>query len=93
MSKSQDKFTSPEIQNEFLSIMAMTILRQIVDIIRGKLYTIMIDETTDISNTEQMIFCLRYVDDDLLVHKEVIGLYCLENTSSETIVSTVKDIL
>ena len=53
----------------------------------------MIDETTDLSNTEQMIFCLRYVDDDLLVHEEVIGLYCLENTSSETIVSTVKDIL
>ena len=53
----------------------------------------MIDETTDLSNMEQMIFCLHYVDDDLLVHEKVIGLYCLENTSSETIVSTVKDIL
>lgn len=72
--------------------MAITILRQIVDNIREKWYTIMIDETTDLSNTE-MIFCLRYVDDNLLVHEEVIGLYCLENTSSETIVSTVKDIL
>lgn len=38
----------------------------------------MIDETTDLTNTEQMIFCLRYVDDEV------------ENTSSETIVSTVK---
>ena len=92
MSKSQDKFTTPEIQNELLSLMAMTILRQIVDTIRGKWYTIMIDETTNLSNTEQMIFCLRCVD-DLLVHKEVIGPHCLENTSSETIVPTVEDIL
>ena len=74
MSKSQDKFMSAEIQNELLTIMAMTILRQIVDNIRGKWYTMMIDETTDLSNTEQMIFCLCYVDDDLLVHEEVIGL-------------------
>ena len=55
--------------------MAMIILQQIVYNIRG--YTMMIDETRDLSNTQQMIFCLRYVDDDLLVHKEVIGLYCL----------------
>ena len=81
MPKSQDIFTSPEIQNELVSILAMTILRQIVDNIRGMWYTIMIDKTTDLTNTEQMIFCLRYVDDEV------------ENTSSETIVSTVKDIL
>ena len=81
MSKSQDKFMSAEIQNEPLTIMTMTILRQIVDNIRGKWYTMMIDETTDLSNTEQTIFLLHYVDDDLLVHEEVIGLYCLENIS------------
>lgn len=78
MPKSQDIFTSLEIQNELISILAMTILRQIVDNNRGMWYTIMIDETTDLTNTEQMIFCLRYVDDEV------------ENTSSETIVSTVK---
>lgn len=66
MPKSQD--TSPEMQNELLSILAMTILRQIVDNIRGMWYTIMIDETTDLTNTEQMIFCLRYVDDDCGKH-------------------------
>ena len=36
----------------------------------------MIDETKALS--KQMIFCLCYVDNDLLVHDEVIGLYCLE---------------
>ena len=29
----------------------------------GKYYNIRIDEATDTSNTEQMVFCLHYVDD------------------------------
>ena len=63
MEKSQDRFTSPEIQNEILSIMALHILREITSELSGKWYTIMVDETTDISNTEQMVLCLCYVDD------------------------------
>lgn len=51
------------------------------------------DEITDLSNTEQMVFCLRYVDDSLEVHEEFIGLYSLGSTSAESIVSTVKDVL
>ncbi len=53
MEKVQDKFTSPEIQNEIISIMALYVLRGIATSISGKKYTIMVDETTDISNTEQ----------------------------------------
>ena len=65
MEKSQDKFTSPEIQNEILSIMALHILREIATELSGKWYTIMVDGTTDLSNTEQMVLCLRYVDNNL----------------------------
>ncbi len=65
MEKVQDKFTSPEIQNEILSIMVLYILRGIATSISGKKYTIMVDETTSISNTEQLVVCLRYVDDNL----------------------------
>ena len=53
----------------------------------------MVDETTDLANIEQMIFCLRYVDDDLDVHEEVIGIHSFESTSADSIVSTVQDIL
>ena len=68
MERSQDKFTSLDIQNEILSIMATTIQREIAREVSGKWYTVMVDETTDISNTEQMVFCLRYVDNCLEVH-------------------------
>jgi hypothetical protein len=93
MEKSQAKFTSPSIQNEILSIMALMIQREIAAEVLGKWYTIMVDETTDLSNNEQMVFSLRYVDDDLEVHEKVIGLHCLESTSAENIVSTIQDIL
>ena len=93
LKRPQAKFTSPDIQNEMLSIMALMILRQIAGEISGKWFTIMVDETTDLSNTEQMILCLRYVDDNLDVHEEVIGLHSLESLSADTIVSTVQDIL
>ena len=93
MEKSRDKFTSPDIQNEILSIMSLYIQREINSEISGKWFTIMVDETTDLSNTEQMVFCLRYVDDSLEVHEEFIGLYSLDSTSAESIVSTVKDVL
>ena len=40
-----------------------------------------------------MVFCLRYVDEKLEVHEEFIGLYSLESTTAESIISTIKDVL
>lgn len=65
LQRSQDRFTSPSIQNELLEIMANMILRKITRSLSGKLFAIVVDETSDISNTEQLVFCLRYVDEDL----------------------------
>ena len=56
LEKAQDRFTSPSIQNELLEIMANTVLRKISSNISGKMFSIMVDETTDISNTEQLVF-------------------------------------
>ena len=39
------------------------------------------------------MFCVRYVDLNLDVHEEFVGLYSLESTSADSIVSTIKDIL
>jgi hypothetical protein len=90
MEKSRDKFTSADIQNEILSIMARSIYQEITGEISGKWFTIMVDETTDL---EQMVLCLRFVSNDLEVHEEFIGLYSLESTSAESIVGTIKDVL
>ena len=67
-------------------------MSQLISELSGKWFTIMVDETTDKSNTEQMVVCLRYVDDSIEVHEEFLGLHNLESTTAHTIFITIKDI-
>ena len=89
----KNKCTSPEIQNELISLMGQQILRNIVSKLQSKYYTIMIDEATDTSNTEQVVIVLLWVDDALNVHEEFIGLYKTESTTAATLVTLIKDVL
>ena len=68
-------------------------MRDIATELSGRWFTVMVDETTDLSNTEQLVFCIRYVDDCLNVHEEPVGFYCLESTSADSIMTTIQDIL
>ena len=52
----------------------------------------MVDESSDISNREQVVFCVRWVDEDLHSHKDFIGLYEMEKTDATTMVNVIKDI-
>ena len=61
LEKSQDQFTSPDIQNEFLQIMTLTVLRGITERLTDRYFSIMVDETTDISNVEQLVHVLHSV--------------------------------
>ena len=51
------------------------------------------DECTDISNCEQLAICFRWVDTDLEVHEEFVGLYQIDDISASTIVEALKDCL
>ena len=42
-----NKYTLPDICNELLGLMALTTLRGMASCIRGRNFTIMVDETTD----------------------------------------------
>ena len=64
LKKKTNKYTSPEIQNEILKLMALQVLREVAANLHSTtFYTIMVDETTDVSNDEQVVLCLRWVDD------------------------------
>ncbi len=93
LTKKQLKFTSHEIQNELLSIMAQYILRQISRNLQSSYYAIMADEVTDVSNCEQVAIVIRWVDDSLMPHEEYIGLYKTESITSQSLVSLIKDVL
>ena len=51
--------TSGEIQNEMLQLIAHAILRKILDEVKEcKEFAIIIDETSDASGKEQLVFCV-----------------------------------
>ena len=92
MAKSNEKYTSPEIQNEILQIIALGMLRNIGKKLQAaKFFTIMADESADISNKEQLVVCIRWVDDDLTAQEEFIGLHPLKDTSSKAIFDVLSD--
>ena len=51
----------------------------------------MADEVTDSSNREQLIICLRWVDNHLTAHEDFIGLYSVDKIDAATLV--IKDTL
>ena len=55
--------------------------------------TLMLDETTDVSNTSQAVVMLRYVTDVFDIYEEFIGLYQVPSTNAETLVVIAKDAL
>ena len=71
--------------------MALQILREIAGNIKNALiYTIMADETADVSNKEQLAICIRWVDDDLVIHEDYIGMHPLKDTTADHIVLIIK---
>ena len=92
--KRTDKYTSADIQNEILKVMSLNVLRTVVSALHSAQFvSIMVDETTDASNTEQVVICLRWVDSGLEVHEEFAGLYQVPNTKASTIIKVVRDVL
>lgn len=94
-SRSHD-YTSPQIQNEMLSIMANSIVRDIASEIRAQptlQYSIIIDGTQDITGTEQESICLRYVDHNLISQEAFVGLYEVSLTTGQNLANVAKDVL
>ena len=94
LEKKTDKYVSADIQNELLKVMGLQVLRNIATSLHSaEFYSIMVDETTDVSNKEQAVLCFRWVSDDLIAHEDFVGLYGIENTEAKTLVNVLLDVL
>ena len=93
LKKKTNKYTSNHIQNELVEIMSLEVLRSVVKKIQNaNFYSIMADETADISNIEQLSFGVRYVE-NFEAFDTFIGLHELKNTTADHLVDTIKKIL
>ena len=94
LKKKTDKYVSADIQNELLKVMGLQVLRDIATSLHSaEFYSIMVDETTDVSNKEQAVLCFRWVSDDLIAQEDFVGLYGIENTEAKTLVNMILDVL
>ena len=70
----------------------MAVLKKIASRIScSAFYSIM--AVTDISTKEQLVLCFRWVDEDLTVYEDCVGLYQVPDITSATLVSVIKDTL
>ena len=94
LKRKANKYTSHQSQNGILRIMAMNVLREVAHSLQQSPFiTLMMDETTDISNKEQSVMVLRWVSEDLEVNEEFLGLYHVPSIDAATLTIAAKDTL
>jgi hypothetical protein len=72
--------------------MAMQVMRKISEKLhKSPFVTIMVDETTDITNKEQVTVVMRRIDEDLVVYEEFLGLYTVPRINAATLFDVIKD--
>ena len=85
---------SHNIVNELITLMGTSLLRQLLKRIREAVwFSVMADETRDISNHEQLAICIRWVDRCYEVHEDLIGMVHVESTTSNSLTAAIKDVL
>ena len=82
-----------DYQNSMLSLLAQSVLESIINEVRvARYYTILVDETKDISKKEQLTLILRYVLNGV-VHERFISYSYCEELHAAAITSYIYDAL
>ena len=84
------KYASPEDQNEIINLLSLEIKKIIVSEVQNKPFSIIVDETPDIANHEQISFCIRYADENLKVKERFIEFIKTESTSGDELEKLVE---
>ena len=94
INKTYDRHITPKAQNEILKLLALKLLRKIATDIRSSgCYSILADEARDVSNTQQLVICIRWVTEGLIVEEDFIGLMALNKASAQKIAAAIKDVI
>ena len=95
--QSNAKYTSPDIQNELLSICADQVTSTIIfDCKMAGFFAIMADEATDCSTKEQMSVCIRFiskVDEKHVVREQFLGFVTCKSIKGVTLARSILEYL
>lgn len=96
-SAGNSKYTSHRIQNEIISLAGQVILTNIVEEANSsKYFSVMADETADISGHEQLSIGIRYVyeeNDNVTLKEEFLGFVKLDKLNAGSIASSILEFL
>lgn len=73
----------------YLSSMKI-ILNSITEQIRGNIYSLLIDEATDVSDKEQMTVLLRYLSKRGFIIERLVGVENVKETSANCLKATLQ---
>ena len=94
LQKKVSKYTSPDIQNDLIKLMAVHIMRNIAEKLQDSQFiTIMVDETTDVTNQEQVTLVMRRIDENFDVYEEFLGLYNVTSIDAATLFPVIKGVM
>jgi len=81
-----DSYTHSTFQNEFISILANEVTMIVVNRVKAnRMFGLIADEATDVSNKTLLTLVYRTVDDCLNVNEYFSGMYVVANIKSQTL--------
>lgn len=84
------KYTSPVIQNEIVQVCNTILLRKIVNKVnKSKCFSVLADETTDISTKEQLSICVRYIDEQNMLHEDFLQFFEIESLTGDALANSI----
>ncbi|KAM3001133.1 hypothetical protein FF2_037459 [Malus domestica] len=79
------RLVAPSIQKEIVNSCGLETLDAIMDGLKDRFFSILVDEARDVSVKEQMALVLRYVDDNGHVIEIFVGIQHVANTTSSSL--------
>ncbi|KAL5557311.1 hypothetical protein UlMin_039547 [Ulmus minor] len=83
------KLTSPDIQKDIVNVVAVETINIIIQDIGDSLFSILVDESHDISTKEQMVVVLCYVNNKGQVIERFIGIEHVPSTTALSLKSAI----
>ncbi|XP_060190817.1 uncharacterized protein LOC132620133 [Lycium barbarum] len=77
-----DQMTCPMIQKEIVLSCKIETIKGIIKELNGDYFSLLVDESFDVSRKEQMAIVLRYVDRRGFVMEQLLGIVHVKNTSA-----------
>ncbi|PVH33693.1 hypothetical protein PAHAL_8G046400 [Panicum hallii] len=83
------QMVSPEIQKDIANCFAEIIVNSIIEEIGGDVFCLLVDESADVSDKEQMAVVLRYVNNRGELKERLIGVVHVAETTSACLKSNI----